>query len=46
MAVGMVGSEGFAIDTSVMEADAGRYHGIAPEEIDVDVIGNPQVLLM
>jgi transposase len=26
--------EGFAVDASVMEADASRYHGKAPEEID------------
>src|SRR5262245_6743830 len=25
--------EGFAVDASVMEADASRYHGKAPEEI-------------
>jgi len=34
MAAGLVGGEGFAIDASVMEADASRYHGIAPDEID------------
>jgi hypothetical protein len=26
--------EGFAVDASVMEADASRYHGKAPDEID------------
>jgi transposase len=34
MAEGLVGAEGFAVDASVMEADASRYHGIAPGEID------------
>jgi len=34
MAEGLVGAEGFAVDASVMEAEASRYHGIAPEEID------------
>src|SRR5579863_10287570 len=34
MAVGLVKGEGFAVDASVMEADAGRYHGKAPDEID------------
>lgn len=31
---GLVKGEGFAVDASVMEADASRYHGKAPEEID------------
>jgi hypothetical protein len=26
--------EGFAVDASVMEANASRYHGQAPDEID------------
>ena len=30
----MVKGEGFAVDASVMEADASRYHGQAPDEID------------
>jgi len=34
MVAGLVKGEGFAIDTSVMEADASRYHGKAPDEID------------
>src|SRR6516165_3369206 len=29
-----VRGEGFAVDASVIEADASRYHGKAPEEID------------
>ena len=32
MAAGLVRGEGFAIDASVMEADASRYHGVAGEE--------------
>jgi transposase len=28
MAAGLVGGEGFAIDASVMEADASRYKGV------------------
>jgi transposase len=31
---GLVKGEGFAVDASVMEADASRYHGEAPDEID------------
>lgn len=34
MAAGLVKGEGFAVDASVMEADASRYHGQAPGEID------------
>jgi transposase len=33
MDAGLVKSEGFAVDASVMEADASRYHGKAPDEI-------------
>jgi len=33
MAAGLVG-EGFAVDASVMEANASRYHGKAPDELD------------
>ena len=33
MASGLVGGEGFAVDASVMEANASRYHGKAPGEI-------------
>jgi transposase len=33
MASGLVKGEGFAVDASVMEANASRYHGKAPEEI-------------
>jgi len=34
MDAGLVRGEGFAVDASVMEADASRYHGKAPGEID------------
>src|SRR5262249_18081591 len=34
MAMGLVRGEGFAVDASVMEANASRYHGKAPEELD------------
>ena len=33
MTSGLVRGEGFAVDASVMEANASRYHGKAPEEI-------------
>jgi transposase len=32
MAAGLIGGEGFAVDASVMEADASRYHGISADE--------------
>ena len=32
MDVGLVKGEGFAVDASVIEADASRYHGKAPDE--------------
>ena len=31
---GLVKGEGFAVDASVMEADASRYHGKVPDEVD------------
>ena len=35
MSAGLAGAEGFAVDASVMEADASRYQGVAgDEEID------------
>jgi transposase len=34
MATGLVKGEGFAVDASVMEANASRYHGKAPGELD------------
>ena len=41
MANGLVKGEGFAVDASVMEADASRYHGLAPDEIDWSKIEKP-----
>jgi transposase len=34
MDVGLIKGEGFAVDASVIEADASRYHGKAPDDID------------
>jgi transposase len=34
MAMGLVKGEGFAVDASVLEANASRYHGKALEELD------------
>ncbi len=34
MSAGLVKGEGFAVDASVMEADASRYHGKPPDDID------------
>lgn len=34
MAMGLVKGEGFAVDASVLEANASRYHGLPPEELD------------
>jgi transposase len=34
MEAGLVKGEGFAVDASVMEANASRYHGKAPDELD------------
>ena len=34
MALGLIKGEGFAVDASVLEANASRYHGKAPEELD------------
>src|ERR1700731_13194 len=34
MNAGLVKGEAFAVDASVMEADASRYQGKAPDEID------------
>jgi transposase len=33
MAAGLVKGEGFAVDASVIEANASRYHGVPPDEI-------------
>jgi transposase len=34
MDAGLIKGDGFAVDASVIEADASRYHGKAPDEID------------
>jgi hypothetical protein len=34
MEMGLVKGEGFAVDASVLEANASRYHGKAPDELD------------
>jgi transposase len=34
MAMGHIKGEGFAVDASVLEANASRYHGKAPDELD------------
>src|SRR3954462_5022894 len=34
MEAGLVKGEGFAVDASVIEANASRYHGVPPEEAD------------
>src|ERR1700719_894044 len=34
MEMGLVKGEGFAVDASVVEANASRYHGKAPDELD------------
>ena len=34
MAMGLVKGEGFAVDASVLEANASRNHGKAPDELD------------
>jgi hypothetical protein len=34
MSMGLVKGEGFAVDASVLEANASRYHGKAPGELD------------
>ena len=41
LAAGLIKGEGFSVDASVIEADASRYHGIAPDEIDLHKIENP-----
>lgn len=38
---GLVKGEGFAVDASVIEANASRYHGVAPDELDLSKIKSP-----
>ena len=40
MNAGLVKGEGFAVDASVMEADASRYHGVTPEEAEWSAPGH------
>src|SRR5258707_2060696 len=44
MAQGLVKGEGFAVDASVMEADASRYRGKAPNEIDWSQTGQSRAV--
>ena len=41
LAAGLIKGDGFAIDASVIEADASRYHGVEPEKIDWSSIERP-----
>jgi transposase len=41
LAAGLIKADGFAVDASVIEADASRYHGIEPEKIDWNAIERP-----
>ena len=38
---GLVGGKGFAVDARVIEADASRYHGVTPEELNFTKAENP-----
>ena len=38
---GLIKAEGFAVDASVIEADASRYHSVAPDEIDWSKVEKP-----
>ena len=41
LSTGLIKAEGFAVDASVIEADASRYHGVAPDEIDWSKVEKP-----
>lgn len=41
LAAGLIKGEGFAVDVSVIEADASRYHGIEPETLDWSAVERP-----
>jgi transposase len=41
LAAGLIKGEGFAVDASVIEADASRYHGIEPDKIDWNAVERP-----
>lgn len=41
LAAGLIKGDGFAVDASVIEADASRYHGVEPEKIDWGAVEKP-----
>lgn len=41
LAAGLIKCEGFSVDASVIEADASRYHGVKPEEMNWTAIEKP-----
>src|SRR4030095_8957366 len=41
LAAGLIKGDGFAIDASVIEADASRYHGVEPEKIKWSSVERP-----
>jgi transposase len=41
LAAGLIKGDGFAVDASVIEADASRYHGVEPEKIDWSCVERP-----
>jgi transposase len=41
LAAGLIKGEGFAVDASVIEANASRYHGLDPEKIDWAAVERP-----
>jgi transposase len=41
LAAGLIKGDGFSVDASVIEADASRYHGLAPEKIDWSTVEKP-----
>jgi transposase len=41
LTVELIKGEGFAVDASVIEADACRYHGVEPEKIDWNAVEKP-----
>ncbi len=41
LAAGFIKGDGFSVDASVIEADASRYHGLAPEKIDWSTVEKP-----
>jgi transposase len=41
LSAGLIRGDGFAVDASVIEADASRYHGIEPAKIDWNTVERP-----